>query len=59
MRQPTTFETELWIVAGQHVMPVDVPRKNNLLGFVDGRLIFQVNDAWSPKGSAAIVAGSL
>ncbi len=59
MREVTFFETEQYVVVGDKAVALDVPKKNNLLGLVDGRLIFQVNDAWTPKGGAPIVTGSL
>ncbi len=55
----TFFEAEFIRVTAKGTAPVAVPRKSTLKGLLQGRLIFQVNEAWTPQGAGAITAGSL
>ena len=58
-RMVTFFESEYRVVAGGRTAALDVPRKAELEGFVDGRLVFRVDEAWTPRGGEAIAAGAL
>lgn len=55
----TFFEAEFVRVTAKGAMPLAVPRKSTVKGLVDGRLIFQVDEAWTPAGGAPIPAGAL
>ncbi len=55
----TFFEAEFVRVTPAGTVPLAVPRKSAVKGLVDGRLIFQVNEAWTPAGGTPIAAGAL
>lgn len=55
----TFFEAEFARVTPEGTWPISVPRKSTVKGLVDGRLIFQVDEAWTPAGGTPIPAGSL
>ena len=59
MRGITFFEAEFVRVTAQGTMPIAVPHKSAVKGLLQGRLIFQVNENWAPKGGQPIPAGSL
>lgn len=59
MRGITFFEAEFVRVTPQGATPIAVPRKSSVTGFTQGRLIFQVNEDWTPAGGPPISAGSL
>ena len=59
-RAVTFFESQYVRVTAAGTAPIAVPRKSTLKGLLDGRLIFQVNEAWtSPQGGGPITAGAL
>lgn len=55
----TFFEAEFVRVTAQGTTPIAVPRKSTVKGLLQGRLIFQVNEDWTPKGGQPITAGAL
>ncbi|WP_298194465.1 prolyl oligopeptidase family serine peptidase [Novosphingobium sp.] len=55
----TFFEAEFVRVTGQGTTPIAVPRKSTVKGLLQGRLIFQVNEDWTPAGGQPIPAGAL
>ncbi len=60
-RSPSFFSTRyLRLSAGGALTPLDLPLKNALHGYLDGRLIVQINEAW-PAGvhGPAAPAGAL
>ncbi|MBX9665510.1 prolyl oligopeptidase family serine peptidase [Novosphingobium sp.] len=59
MRGITFFEAEFVRVTPQGTTPIAVPRKSTVTGLTQGRLIFQVNEDWTPAGGQPISAGSL
>ncbi len=59
LRGITFFEREYRLVTPTGTVPIAVPARADLEGFVDGRLVFRVNEAWSAAGGAAIPAGAL
>lgn len=59
MRGITFFEAEFVRVTAQGATPIAVPRKSTVTGLSQGRLIFQINENWTPAGGPAIPAGAL
>jgi len=58
-RAITFFESEFVRLTPSGTVPLAVPRKSSVKGMVDGRLIFQINEAWTPKGGQPITPGAL
>lgn len=55
----TFFEAEFVRVTPGGTARIAVPAKSELKGLLDGRLIFQVNEDWTPQGAAPVKAGAL
>lgn len=60
-RGVTFFESEVYVIAGDKAVRLDLPRKADVQGLLGGRLIVQLNEAWTPAnaGGAAFPAGAL
>ncbi len=58
-RSITFFEAEFFRLTPSGTVPLAVPRKSSVKGMVDGRLIFQINEAWTPKDAQPITPGAL
>ena len=52
-RAVTFFENAYLLVTPAGTTPIAVPAKSDLQGFVDGRLVFRINEAWPRPGAAA------
>jgi prolyl oligopeptidase len=61
VRPLDTFRSETYVVTAKGVRRVAIPEKNNLTDMVDGRVIAQLDEDWTPAGSPDehFAAGSL
>jgi prolyl oligopeptidase len=59
MRGITFFEAEFVRVTAQGTTPIAVPRKSTVTGLAQGRLIFQINEDWTPNGGRRSPPGAL
>ena len=58
-RSPSFFENLYWRVTPTGTARIDVPRKSDIKGLAEGRLVFQINEAWTPNLGPPIAAGAL
>ena len=58
-RALTTFEAETYAVDGERVSKLPLPLKHTVRGLLGGRLIFTIEQAWSPGGGPAYPQGAL
>jgi prolyl oligopeptidase len=59
VRGTTFFESDKALVTPKGVIALPLPRKSDIVGLVDGKLIIKTNEDWSPAGSAAVPAGAI
>jgi prolyl oligopeptidase len=53
-----TFRHETWVLTPRGVERLDIPAKASVAELVDGRVIIQLDEAWTP-GTASFAGGSL
>ncbi|MFT3907425.1 MAG: prolyl oligopeptidase family serine peptidase [Steroidobacteraceae bacterium] len=58
-RALTFFESELYLVQGDAVRPLPLPRKFDVLGMVSNALLVRLNEDWPQTGAATLPAGAL
>ena len=60
VRPLDTFNAETHIITAKGVQRVAIPAKANIVDLIDGRVIIQSQEAWTPAGrSSGFAAGSL
>ena len=59
VRSKTFFESEIYRVDAGRVVKLELPAKLDLTGLVDGRLVFQSNQDWTPPAGPAVKAGAI
>ena len=52
IRYITTFEQQIIRLDGPRPEPLDLPRKSSLVGIVDGRVLFSLQEAWTTEGQS-------
>ena len=52
LRYITTFEQELFVLGGAKPLLLDLPKKSQLVGVVDGRVVVSLQEAWRIKGQS-------
>ncbi|WP_263379467.1 prolyl oligopeptidase family serine peptidase [Granulicella paludicola] len=59
-RGVTFFESEDYIYADGNIQPLAIPKKADISGMIDGRVLLQTREDWTPAGSkSAFPQGSL
>src|SRR5882672_3560054 len=58
-RAVSFFETEYQLQTPAGLVPIALPRKANLVGLIDGRLIIELREDWPSAGGARFSQGSL
>ena len=59
IRGTDTFSNETYVLTGAGTQRLGMPKKANLVDMIDGRVIIQSQEAWTPAGaSKAFPAGS-
>ena len=59
-RGVTFFESEDYIYADGNIQPLAIPKKADISGMIDGRVLLQTREDWTPAGSKiAFAQGSL
>jgi len=53
------FHSQFHLVTPTGMRPLAIPERASVHGFVDGMLIVQTRQAWTPPGGAAVPSGSL
>ncbi len=53
------LDSRFLIQTGHGLMPIDVPHRSSLLGFVKNRLVFKIDEDWQPAHGRAVAKGSL
>src|SRR5690606_24959446 len=55
-RGVTFFESEFSLYAGGKLTRIDLPRKAEYQAYIDGRMVFTLQEAWNGFGAGALVA---
>ncbi|MES2390363.1 MAG: prolyl oligopeptidase family serine peptidase [Acidobacteriota bacterium] len=59
-RGVTFFEGQTWVRTPAGLKQLDLPKKSNLAGMLDGRVLFEIREDWTPAGSGrSFTQGSL
>src|SRR5258706_1061681 len=58
-RAVSFFETEYQLQTPAGLVRLGLPRKSNLVGLIDGRLILELREDWRSAGGAKLAQGSL
>jgi prolyl oligopeptidase len=59
VRPLDTFHAETYVLTPKGARRVAMPEKNNLVDLVDGRVIAQLDEDWTPSAGKTFAAGSL
>ncbi len=59
IRYLTTFESEVTIVRPEGPVKLPLPRRSNLVGIVDGRLVARLQEPWSHPSGAVFATDSV
>jgi prolyl oligopeptidase len=53
------FNSKFLIFQGDRLVPIDVPERATLVGFVANRLVFEIDSDWQPTAGPKVAKGSL
>ena len=51
IRYISTFEQEVAVLGGERPVALDMPKKSQLAGIVDGRVVFALTEPWTTQGA--------